>query len=122
MTNVTTVLPTHSFSGTFFQAPLVTARRAPCTVRAIQCEVARYYAIPLLEMTSQRRNREVARARQVGMYLCRQLTVLSLPTIGRLFGGRDHSTVMHACKVIEDLVFDDDMLAQDVAYLKARLA
>ena len=92
------------------------------TIAAIQAEVSRYYGLPSLEMVSQRRGREIARPRQVAMFLCRELTTHSLPRIGDFFGGRDHTTVMHGCKVIEALIFDDPIIQQDVRYLKARLA
>ena len=92
------------------------------TVAAIQEEVARYYMLPTIEMRSQRRARRVARPRQIAMYLCRELTEHSLPNIGRLFGGRDHSTVMHAIRKIEDIAISDGAIERDLVQLKARLA
>lgn len=72
-------------------------------ISRIQRTVAHYYDIPQIEMVSQRRARVVARPRQIAMYLCRMLTTHSLPTIGHYFGGRDHTTVMHAIRTIDDL-------------------
>ena len=99
-----------------------TARPVPrLTVARIQEEVARYYTMPLREMTAHRRSQPHARYRQTAMFLARELTGQSLPNIGKLFGGRDHTTVMHAIRTIEALLFDDTMLAQDIADIKARL-
>lgn len=77
------------------------------TVARIQSVVAEVCDVPLIEMTSQRRSREVARPRQVAMYLAKELTPRSLPEIGRRFGNRDHTTVMHAIRRIEQLRFED---------------
>jgi chromosomal replication initiator protein len=77
--------------------------RPKLTVARIQESVSFYYGLPVSEMTSQRRSRSVARPRQLAMYLAKELTCKSLPNIGRLFGNRDHSTVIHAIKQIEKL-------------------
>jgi chromosomal replication initiator protein len=96
-------------------------RRAPrVTVDEIKREVADYFRIPLAEMISQRRGRGVARPRQVAMYLTREHTGLSLPNIGRLFGHRDHTTVMHACRQVERLSADP-VFAASVAEIEGRL-
>ncbi|MBT6983497.1 MAG: chromosomal replication initiator protein DnaA, partial [Rhodospirillaceae bacterium] len=68
-----------------------------------------------------RRARAVARPRQVAMYLAKQLTTRSLPEIGRKFGGRDHTTVMHAVKRIEELRQTDAALAEDIDLLRRML-
>jgi hypothetical protein len=73
-------------------------------VAHIQKVVAHYFGVPVREMTSARRSREVARPRQVAMYLARELTPFSLPMIGKLFGNRDHTTVIHALRVVEGLI------------------
>jgi chromosomal replication initiator protein len=73
------------------------------SVAEIQGRVAQYFGIPVREMTSARRGREVARPRQVAMYLSKQLTPKSLPDIGRRFGGRDHTTVIHGIRQVERL-------------------
>jgi chromosomal replication initiator protein len=72
-------------------------------------------------MSSARRSRAVARPRQVAMYLSKQLTSRSLPEIGRAFGGRDHTTVMHAVRKIEELVKTDSAFAEDVELLTRML-
>jgi len=77
------------------------------TVDKIQRAVAEEFGITLNDMTSKRRARDIARPRQVAMYLCKKLTKRSLPDIGRRFGGRDHTTVMHAVKRIDELRADD---------------
>ena len=74
------------------------------TIDEIQRRVAEHFNIRLSEMTSERRARAVARPRQVAMYLAKQLTTRSLPEIGKKFGGRDHTTVMHAVRKIEELI------------------
>lgn len=91
-------------------------------VERIKRKVAEFYGIPLLEMTSDRRAREVARPRQVAMYLAKQLTTKSLPEIGRLFGNRDHTTVIHAVKQVERLIANDPDIAVDVEILREALA
>ena len=67
----------------------------------IQKEVAGYFDIRLSDMTTKRRTRAIAHPRQIAMYLTRNLTDFSLPKIGEAFGGRDHSTVLHACEKIQ---------------------
>lgn len=80
------------------------------TVDRIQRVVAEEFGIGLDDMVSKRRSRVVARPRQVAMYLCKKMTRRSLPDIGRRFGGRDHTTVMHAVKRVEDLRQEDPQL------------
>lgn len=84
------------------------------TIDEIQRKVAEHYNLRLTDMHSARRSRNVARPRQVAMYLCKKLTTRSLPEIGRKFGGRDHTTVMHAVKKIEELMTDDTLFADEV--------
>ena len=72
-------------------------------------------------MHSARRARAVARPRQVAMWLCKQLTPRSLPEIGRKFGGRDHTTVMHAVRKIEELRAGDRTMAEDIELLRRML-
>jgi chromosomal replication initiator protein len=91
------------------------------TIDEIQKKVAEHFNMKMSEMISARRARAVARPRQVAMYLAKQLTSRSLPEIGRKFGGRDHTTVMHACKKIEELVETDRALAEDVELLRRML-
>ena len=91
------------------------------TIDEIQKRVAEHYNIRLADMHSARRARAVARPRQVAMYLCKQLTPRSLPEIGRKFGGRDHTTVMHAVRKIEELRANDRTLAEDIELLRRML-
>lgn len=91
------------------------------TVDKIQRTVAEEFSITHNDMTSKRRARDIARPRQVAMYLCKKLTKRSLPDIGRRFGGRDHTTVMHAVKRIDQLRAEDPVLDGRVKALEAKL-
>jgi len=88
------------------------------TIDEIQKKTAEYYKLDLRELHSARRARRVARPRQVAMYLARELTSRSLPDIGRRFGGRDHTTVLHACRRIEELCKSDPVFQQEVDFLR----
>ena len=79
------------------------------TIEEIQKSVAEHFNIRISDMHSARRARSVARPRQVAMYLSKQLTSRSLPEIGRKFGGRDHTTVMHAVKKVDELCDHDNL-------------
>ncbi len=79
--------------------------------------VGRHYSVPRADLLSPRRARSIVRPRQVGMYLAKKLTPRSLPEIGRRFGGRDHSTVLHAVRKIEELIKTDNKLAREVNLL-----
>ncbi len=83
----------------------------------IQKTVADYYKIKVSEMYSKKRVRSLARPRQVAMALAKELTPMSLPEIGEAFGGRDHTTVLHACRKIQELVEADQSIARDHALL-----
>lgn len=103
---------------------LVEALRASArriTIDEIQKMCAAHFRIDASEMRSQRRARAVARPRQVAMYLAKKLTPRSLPEIGRIFGGRDHSTVIHAVKTIEAMRIDNPELDADIRVLQRRL-
>jgi chromosomal replication initiator protein len=100
---------------------LLRANERRVTIDEIQRRVAEHFNIKMAEMTSSRRARIVARPRQVAMYLAKQLTSRSLPEIGRKFGGRDHTTVMHAVRKIEELSVSDRALAEDVELLHRML-
>lgn len=91
------------------------------SIEEIQKNVAEHFNIRLADMSSPRRARSVARPRQVAMYLAKHLTSRSLPEIGRKFGGRDHTTVMHAIRKIEELSGSDPTLAEDVRMLRRAL-
>jgi len=79
--------------------------------------IGHHYAVSRTDLLSPRRARSIVRPRQVGMYLAKKLTPRSLPEIGRRFGGRDHSTVLHAVRKITDLMKSDDILAREVSML-----
>ncbi len=100
---------------------LLRAHDRRITIDEIQRKVAEHYNIRLPDMHSARRARNVARPRQVAMYLAKQLTSRSLPEIGRKFGGRDHTTVMHAVRKVEELMRDDTQIAQDVEICRRAL-
>jgi len=91
------------------------------TVEIIQRVTADIFGITLNDMTSKQRSRNIARPRQVAMYLCKTLTKRSLPDIGRRFGGRDHTTVMHAVKRITDLRKDDPAFDKQVTAVETAL-
>ena len=88
------------------------------TPEGILKAVAEYFGVSEADILSQRRNREIAQARQVAMYLTREQTQLSTTRIGDMFGGRDHTTVMHACDKICELIEKDDEIRRAVQHLK----
>ena len=100
---------------------LLRANDRRISIEDIQKRVAEHFNIRLGDMHSPRRARAVARPRQVAMYLCKQLTTRTLPEIGRKFGGRDHTTVMHAVRKIDELQQADATLGEDVELLKRML-
>ena len=91
------------------------------SIEEIQKKTAEFYKLELRELHSPRRARRVARPRQVAMYLSRELTSRSLPDIGRRFGGRDHTTVLHACRRIEALCRTDPVFQEEVEFLRKLL-
>lgn len=100
---------------------LIRAHDRRVTIEEIQKKVAAHFNIRTSDMHSARRARSVARPRQVAMYLAKQLTSRSLPEIGRKFGGRDHTTVMHAVKKVDELRERDPSFAEDVELLRRML-
>ena len=90
-------------------------------IEEIQRVVARQYNVSRADLLSSRRTANVVRPRQVAMYLAKTLTLRSLPEIGRRFGGRDHTTVLHAVRKIENLVNNDAALAEEIELLKRQL-
>ena len=91
------------------------------TVEEIQRKVSEHYNIRLSDMLGPKRLRSFARPRQIAMYLCKKLTSRSLPEIGRRFGGRDHTTVMHGVRRIEDLRNQDSQMSDDLDMLRRSL-
>jgi len=100
---------------------LLRANDRRVTIEEIQKRVASHFNIRMSDMHSARRARSVARPRQVAMYLAKQLTSRSLPEIGRKFGGRDHTTVMHAVRKVDELRESDAGFAEDVELLRRML-
>lgn len=92
------------------------------TIDNIQKTVAEYYKIRVADLHSKRRNRSITRPRQLAMALCKELTNHSLPEIGDAFGGRDHTTVLHACRKIDELREADQRMAEDHANLLRTLS
>ncbi len=100
---------------------LIRASDRRVTIDEIQKKVAEHFTIKLADMHSARRSRAVARPRQVAMYLCKILTQHSLPEIGRKFGGRDHTTVIHAVRKVEELRSTDRSFDEEVELLRRML-
>ncbi len=100
---------------------LLRANDRRVTIEEIQKRVAEHYNVRIADMHSARRARAIARPRQVAMYLSKHLTSRSLPEIGRKFGGRDHTTVMHAVRKIDELKSTDSNFAEDVELLRRML-
>ena len=94
---------------------------AKTSIEDIQRKTAEFYKLDVKDFHSPQRARRVARPRQVAMYLSRKLTTRSLPEIGRRFGGRDHTTVLHACRRIEALIGEDALFRQEVDFLSQML-
>jgi chromosomal replication initiator protein len=91
------------------------------TIEEIQRRVAEHYNVRLSDLIGPKRVRTIARPRQIAMYLAKQMTPRSLPEIGRRFGGRDHTTIMHGVRRIEDLMQTDSQLSDDLQLLRRLL-
>jgi chromosomal replication initiator protein len=92
---------------------LFAAHDRSISISLIQHAIAEYYKIRVIDLSNKTRSRSIARPRQMAMFLSRELTKLSLPEIGQAFGGRDHSTVIHACKKIKELKASDSRFEED---------
>ncbi len=101
---------------------LRSAPGAKTSIEDIQRKTAEFYKLDVRDFHSPQRARRVARPRQVAMYLARKLTTRSLPEIGRRFGGRDHTTVLHACRRVEALCIEDPLFKQEVDFLSQMLS
>src|SRR5439155_16977024 len=95
--------------------------RFSISIETIQKKVAEQFDIRLADMTSKRRPENIAFPRQIAMFLSRQMTANSLNAIGEAFGGRDHGTVMHACRVVEDRMQTDAHARNKIQHLERRL-
>jgi len=102
-------------------ADILRANDRKVSIEEIQRKVAEHYNIRLSDMIGPKRVRTVARPRQIAMYLSKQMTSRSLPEIGRRFGGRDHTTIMHGVRKIEELRGSDRSLAEDIDLLRRLL-
>jgi chromosomal replication initiator protein len=102
-------------------ADILRASDRKLTIEEIQRKVAEHYNIRLSDMIGPKRVRTIARPRQIAMYLAKQLTPRSLPEIGRRFGGRDHTTIMHGVRKIEELMATDSQLNDDLQMLRRQL-
>ena len=102
-------------------ADVLRASERKITVEEIQRKVSEHYNIRLSDMIGPKRLRTYARPRQIAMFLSKQLTSRSLPEIGRIFGGRDHTTVMHGVRRIEELRAQDGQIAEDLEMLRRAL-
>ncbi|TNC97567.1 MAG: chromosomal replication initiator protein [Gallionellaceae bacterium] len=100
---------------------LLAAQNKQVTIENIQKTVADFYRLKIIDLLSKKRTRVIARPRQIAMSLARELTQLSLPEIGNAFGGRDHTTVLHACKTIESLRNSDTSIEADFNLLHQTL-
>lgn len=112
------------------EAPKVTFRAEkdvaadidPLKIEDIKREICEYFDITRMELVSPRRNVMSVRCRHIAMLMCKRFTGRSLPEIGRRLGGRDHSTILHGIRRIEELSKADWMIAYDVAHIEATLA
>ncbi|MDQ6624386.1 MAG: DnaA/Hda family protein, partial [Verrucomicrobiota bacterium] len=95
--------------------------RHAVTIEQIQRRVAEHYDVRLADMTSKRRPANIAFPRQIAMYLARELTKASLNEIGDAFGGRDHGTVLHACKLVKRRMTEQDNLRQTISFIDSSL-
>ena len=84
-------------------------------------EVSKTYKVTAKQLMGKTRKMEVVNARHISMFLCREMTSSSLLSIGKFFGNRDHSTVIHACKMIEEKIAADNSFAKDIKNIKNQL-
>ena len=101
---------------------ILRANNKQVSIDEIQKKVAEHYSIRVSDMFSARRSRSVVVPRQIAMYLSKELTHFSYPEIGRNFGGRDHTTVMHASRRIEKAVLEQESLSEDIRLLRSMLS
>ena len=97
---------------------LISAREKNISIDNIQKKVSSYYNLALSDMTSSRRSINIARPRQIAMFLCKGLTSYSYPEIGKAFGGKDHTTIIHAVKKIDTMIQIDQKLKKQIFELK----
>jgi chromosomal replication initiator protein len=100
---------------------LIREKEHRLSIESVQKAVANHFKVGVSDLKSPRRVRTLAHPRQIAMYLCKKHTQTSYPEIGGKFGGKDHTTVMHACRKIERLLKEDDRLASDIATIERSL-
>ena len=101
---------------------LMVARESrPVKIEWIQKIVSQVYKVSRQDLVSERRTQAVVRPRQIAMYLCKTMTPRSLPDIGKRFGNRDHTTVLHAIRKIESLIAKDELLRREIESLRRRI-
>src|SRR5437868_467017 len=100
---------------------VIEVRRQVVEVEQITCKVTDSFDVRLADMTSKRRPASIAFPRQVAMYLARELTKASLNEIGDAFGGRDHGTVLHACKLVKKRMNEQDNIRQTISFIDSAL-
>lgn len=115
-------IPVTKISWTFGSATTVSGNVisfdfSPVTMSQIITNVCEFYRVSYVDLVSDRRGARLTYARQVAMYLARELTLKSSAAVGRFLGDRDHSTVLHGCKKIKGLVGKDDRMADEIAIL-----
>ncbi len=91
------------------------------TIQKIQKAVAQFYNLKLSDLSSNNRSRQIARPRQIAMYLCKNLTSESFPSIGKEFGGKNHATVIHSVKTVQELMNSDQNILQEVKSLEEKI-
>jgi chromosomal replication initiator protein len=102
-------------------ADILRASDRKVSIEEIQRKVAEHYNVRLSDLVGPKRMRTIARPRQIAMYLAKQMTTRSLPEIGRRFGGRDHTTIMHGIRKVEELKGGDQQMAEDIDLLRRLL-
>jgi chromosomal replication initiator protein len=100
---------------------LVNTQRREITIDYIQKVVCEYYKIPVDQMQGKTRKREIVQARQVSMYFSKSLTKASLASIGSSIGGKDHATVLHACKTVNNLIDTDRHFRSQILEIEKKL-
>jgi chromosomal replication initiator protein len=97
-------------------------RQRAITIPLIQEAVANFFNVTVQDLNGKKRNKEIVVPRQIAMYIARELTQDSLPQIGRAFGGKDHTTVMHSTEKIENAIENDSILAEQVQKIREELS
>jgi chromosomal replication initiator protein len=118
---ITTTLVEHVLANLYASSPALPPHSGKPTVERIQEATSATLALPLTDLSSAKRGRQVVYARQVAMYLCRELTDLSLPAIGQRFGGRDHTTVLHAHRQMRARILTEEPTRELVDKIMAEL-